>query len=133
MRALPWALAAFLAVVALIAIVHALVSTVRRRRRDLAVLRTLGLLDRQLSALVLWQAATFAVIGLGLGIPIGLVAGRFVWHEVARGIGVDGTGTIPTVAVLLVVVVVVVALAVAAVPAHYARRVHPATTLAVNG
>jgi predicted lysophospholipase L1 biosynthesis ABC-type transport system permease subunit len=133
-RALPWALAAFLAVVALIAIVHAVVSTVRRRRRDLAVLRTLGLLDRQLAALVRWQAATFAAIGLVLGIPLGVVAGRFVWHEVATGIGVDATAATPILALLaIVVVVVLVALIVASVPAHYARRVHPATTLAVHG
>ena len=105
----------------------------RRRRRDLAVLRTLGLVDRQLSALVRWQAATFAAIGLVVGIPIGLVVGRFVWHEVATGIGVDATGAIPILPLLVIaLVVVVVALTVAAVPAYYARRVHPATTLAVH-
>jgi predicted lysophospholipase L1 biosynthesis ABC-type transport system permease subunit len=133
-RALPWTLAAFLGTVALIALAHAVASTVRRRRRDLAVLRTLGLVDRQLSALVRWQAATFAVIGLVVGVPVGLVAGRFVWHEVAGGIGVDAAGAIPTLPLLLLAVaVVVVALAVAAVPAHYAKHVHAAAALAVHG
>ena len=101
-RALPWALAALLAVVALLAIVHAVVSTVRRRRRDLAVLRTLGLVDRQLSALVRWEASTFAAIGLVFGIPLGLVAGRVVWHQVAAGIGVDATATMPVLPLLVV-------------------------------
>lgn len=132
-RALPWALAALLAVVALLAIVHAVVSTVRRRRRDLAVLRTLGLVDRQLSALVRWQASAFAAIGLVFGIPLGLVAGRVVWHQVAAGIGIDATATTPAPALLLIAVVAfVVALVAAAVPAYHARHVHPATTLAVN-
>jgi predicted lysophospholipase L1 biosynthesis ABC-type transport system permease subunit len=133
-RALPWALAAFLAAVALLAVVYAIASTVRRRRRDLAVLRTLGFVDRQLSALVRWQATTFALVGLVLGIPIGVVAGRLVWHEVASGIGVDTTAAPALLPVVLVaVVVIVVALAVAMVPAFYARRVSPATALAVHG
>jgi hypothetical protein len=132
-RALPWTLAALLAVVALLAIVHAVVSTVRRRRRDLAVLRTLGLVDRQLSALVRWEASTFAAIGLVFGIPLGLVGGRVVWNEVATGIGVDAEATTPGLALLLIAVTAfVVALVAAAVPAHYARRVHPAKALAVN-
>jgi hypothetical protein len=132
-RALPWALAAFLAVVALLAVVHAAISTVRRRLRDLAVLRALGLVDRQLSALVRWQAATFAAIGLVLGIPIGLVAGRFVWHEVATSIGVDATAATPLLPMLLIALAVVaVALIVAAVPARYARRARPAAPLAVR-
>ena len=84
-RALPWALAAFLAVVALLAIGHAVISTVRLRRRDLAVLRTLGLVDRQLSALVRWQGSTFAAIGLVFGMPLGLVAGRVVWQRSGDG------------------------------------------------
>jgi predicted lysophospholipase L1 biosynthesis ABC-type transport system permease subunit len=132
-RALPWALAALLAVVALLAIAHAVVSTIGRRRRDLAVLRTLGLVDRQLSALVRWQASTFAAIGVVFGIPLGLLAGRVVWHQVATGIGVDATATTPTPALLLIAVVAfVVALVAATPPAYHARRVRPATTLAVN-
>jgi predicted lysophospholipase L1 biosynthesis ABC-type transport system permease subunit len=132
-RALPWALAAFLAVVALLAIAHAVISTVRLRRRDLAVLRTLGLVDRQLSALVRWEGSTFAAIGVVFGMPLGLAAGRVVWNEVATGIGIDAAATTPVLGLLLIAVVAfVVALVAAAVPAHYARRVHPARTLAVN-
>jgi ABC-type antimicrobial peptide transport system permease subunit len=97
------------------------------------VLRTLGLLDRQLSALVRWEASTFAAIGLVLGIPLGLLAGRVVWHQVAAGIGVDTTPTTPTPALVLIAVVTfIVALVAAAVPAHRARHVRPATTLAVQ-
>ena len=41
--AVPSAIAAFVAVVALVAVGYALVTAVRRRRRDLAILKTLGI------------------------------------------------------------------------------------------
>ena len=131
-RALPWALAALLAAVAILAIGHAVVTTVGRRRRDLAVLRTLGFVDRDLSALVRWEGSTFAAIGIVLGIPLGVIVGRVVWNIVATGIGVDASATTPVVALLVIAAATVaVALLAAAVPARRARRVHPATTLAV--
>ena len=76
MKALPRALAAFLAVLAALAVVHALVSTVRMRRQDLAVLRTLGFERRQLGSTLVWQATTIGVVGLAVGVPLGLVVGR---------------------------------------------------------
>jgi hypothetical protein len=133
-QALPWVLAAFLAIVAVLAIAHAVVSTVRRRRRDLAILRTLGLVDRQLSALVRWEGSTFAVIGLLVGIPLGVVAGRIVWQLVADRMGIDPAATLPVPAIVVIAVAtMVVALAAAAIPARDARRVQPARTLAANG
>jgi ABC-type lipoprotein release transport system permease subunit len=132
-RALPWAVAVLLAIVAVLAIVHAVVSTLRRRRRDLAVLRTLGLVDRQLSAVMRWEAWTFAAVGVVFGLPMGLVAGRFLWDAVASEIGVDPTASFPVTELLVIVVLAfVVALVASAVPAHYARRVHPARVLAVD-
>ena len=80
---LPRALAAFLAALAALALVHTLVTTVRRRRHDLAVLRTLGFVGSQVSATVAWQATTFVVVGLVVGIPLGVAAGRTAWSLVA--------------------------------------------------
>jgi ABC-type lipoprotein release transport system permease subunit len=132
-QTLPWALAAFLAVVAVLAVAHAVVSTVRRRRRDLAILRTLGFVDRQLSALVRWEGSTFALIGLVIGVPLGVVTGRMVWQLVAERMGIDPAATIPlAVLVAIAVATVGAALAAAAIPARRARRVHPAHTLAVS-
>jgi hypothetical protein len=68
---LPAMLAALVAVVALATMTHALLTSVRRRRRDLAILKALGFLRRQVAATIAWQATTFAVIALGLGIPPG--------------------------------------------------------------
>jgi hypothetical protein len=80
---LPLALGGFLALLALGAVGHALAITVRRRLRELAVLRTLGLTGRQARLVVVTQASVLALIGLALGIPLGLAVGRAVWRIVA--------------------------------------------------
>jgi ABC-type lipoprotein release transport system permease subunit len=51
-RNLPQILAGLLGVVAAAALAYLLVSPIRRRRRDLAVLRTLGFVPRQISAAI---------------------------------------------------------------------------------
>ncbi|HET6186814.1 MAG TPA: FtsX-like permease family protein [Trebonia sp.] len=80
---LPLALGGFLALLAAGAVGQALTMAVRRRRRELAVLRTLGLTGRQTRLVVVTQASVLAVIGLALGIPLGLAVGRAVWRLVA--------------------------------------------------
>jgi ABC-type lipoprotein release transport system permease subunit len=127
---LPTALAVFVAVVAVVAVGFALVTTVRRRRRALAVLKTLGFSRRQVRAAVAWQATTVVAVGLLLGVPLGLVAGRFVWSIVAHQLGVSDAPTWPVLGiVLLVPVALVVVNLVAAFPARRAARTRPAVVL----
>ena len=97
---LPVLLAVFVALVALTAVGYALAVAVRRRRRDLAVLKTLGFVRRQVRATVAWQATTVGVIGLVVGGVLGVVIGRFVWHAVADDLGVSPTASTPLVIVL---------------------------------
>jgi hypothetical protein len=127
---LPRALAVFLAVLATLAAVHALVTTVRLRRQELAVLRVLGFERRQVAATLGWQATTIGLLGVALGVPLGLVVGRTVWRAVASGIGVVDEPVMPAVGVLLVALgtLAVVYLA-AVVPGQAARRVRPAAVL----
>ena len=80
---LPLALGGFLALLAAGAVGQALAMGVRRRRRELAVLRTLGLTGRQTRLVVVTQASVLAMIGLALGIPLGLAVGRAIWRVVA--------------------------------------------------
>ncbi|HZC69798.1 MAG TPA: ABC transporter permease [Jatrophihabitans sp.] len=82
-RALPTVLGAFLAVLAVAALGHALAVAVRRRAPELAVLRALGMTPRQCRTALLVQATLIAVIGLGFGIPLGVALGRAVWRAVA--------------------------------------------------
>jgi hypothetical protein len=80
---LPLALAAFLIMLAVGAVGHALSSAVRQRRHELAVLRALGLTRWQSRLILVTQASLLAVIGLAFGIPLGLFLGRALWQEAA--------------------------------------------------
>jgi predicted lysophospholipase L1 biosynthesis ABC-type transport system permease subunit len=127
---LPTALAVFVAVVALMAVGFALVTSVRRRRRELAVLKTLGFARRQVRATIAWQASTVAAIGLIVGIPLGLVAGRVVWLAVADELGVSTDPTWPVLGVLLLIPAAFLLVnVIAALPARRAANTQPAAVL----
>jgi hypothetical protein len=127
---LPRALAAFLAILAIVALIHSLVSTVQRRRHDLAVLRTLGFVGAQLSATVAWQATAFVAMGLVIGVPVGIATGRAAWELVASSMGVAEQPSTPFFMLGLVgLVTVVMANLVAALPARMARVIRPAAVL----
>jgi ABC-type lipoprotein release transport system permease subunit len=132
--ALPRALAAFLALLAALAVIHALISTVRMRRQDLAVLRALGFESRQLGSTLVWQATTIGLIGLVVGVPLGMVAGRVMWGAVAHSIGVVDAPVTPALAVVVVPIAVLVVLnAAAVVPSRLARKVSAAAVLRSGG
>jgi FtsX-like permease family len=127
---LPWVLAAFLALLAAIAAVHALVSATRRRRRDVAVLRVLGFVRGQVRSTLRWQALTVAGVGLAVGVPAGLIAGRRLWSVLAGAVGVvdDWSFPWPTV-VLAVPAAMSVAVLLAVPPGRAAARVSPGRVL----
>ncbi len=126
----PWLLAAFLGAVAVAAVGHALVLSVRAGRRELAVLRATGFQRAQVRATVIWQATAIMGIGLVVGLPLGVAIGRWMWTAVAGGTGVVVQ---PVVAVALLATMVPVALvlanAIAALPARAAARTSPALVL----
>ncbi|HET9187606.1 MAG TPA: FtsX-like permease family protein, partial [Acidothermaceae bacterium] len=114
---LPLILAALIALLATVTLANTLVSAVRRRRHDLAILKTVGFVRRQIAGVVVWQATTFALVALAVGIPLGLAGGRWAWNAVASGIGAVSPPVLPTALVaLLVLATVVVANLVAVVP-----------------
>jgi predicted lysophospholipase L1 biosynthesis ABC-type transport system permease subunit len=61
---LPLILGGLLAVMVLITVAHLLATSIRRRRRDLAILKTLGFTQRDVGWAVAWHATTLAVITL---------------------------------------------------------------------
>jgi hypothetical protein len=99
---LPLFLAAFLALLAVAAVGHALATAVRRRRHDLAVLRALGATRPQSRASVLVQAAVLALVGLTLGVPLGFALGRTLWRSVADTTPIDH---VPPVAIWALVLI----------------------------
>jgi FtsX-like permease family/MacB-like periplasmic core domain len=109
---------------------HLLLSSVRRRRRDLALLKTLGFTRRQVSYAVAWQAATLAAAALLIGLPLGIAAGRWAWSITATQLGVAAEPAVPPLALSLVVPIAIgLAILIASVPAWFAARARAAVLL----
>jgi ABC-type antimicrobial peptide transport system permease subunit len=51
----------------------ALLASVRQRRRQLALLKALGLTRRQVRGVIAWQASTILVVAAAVGVPLGVV------------------------------------------------------------
>jgi hypothetical protein len=125
----PVILASGLALGALVALGFTLVASVRRRKRDLALLKTLGFTQRQLAAAVAWQASVTAIIGVVVGVPIGAALGRQLWILFAREIYAVPKPTVPWSVLLVAAGALVVANVVAAVPGRIASRTPAAVGL----
>jgi ABC-type antimicrobial peptide transport system permease subunit len=127
---IPLILASLFTIVAFATLVHVLVTSVRRRRRDLAILRTIGFTRRQISRTVAWQAATIAVVGLAIGLPLGVLVGRLTWSLFAGQLGVV---SVPVIAwarvIMLIPATIVIAVLISIPPAIAARRTRPAAVL----
>ena len=121
--ATPALLAAVLAAGAIGALGLTLVASVRQRRRQFALLKTLGFTQRQIAASVAWQSSVAAVVGVVLGVPIGIALGRWLWTLFADGISAVPHPTVPFLSVALVAVgAVVFANLVALLPGRVAAR-----------
>ena len=91
----PALLGATLAVGAVAALALTLIASVRRRRRELALLKTLGFTRRQLAAVVAWQSTIAVGIGVIIGVPLGIIIGRALWDLFARAIHAVPHPTVP--------------------------------------
>jgi hypothetical protein len=68
----PLILGLVLIVFGIITLVHALVVSVVRRRREVGLLKALGFVRRQIALSVWWQTTTIALVGIVVGVPIGI-------------------------------------------------------------
>lgn len=98
----PTIFASVLAIGAVIALGLTVSASVRRRRRELALLKALGLTRRQLVAAISWQATVAAVVGAVVGIPLGVAIGRQLWVVFARSIDAVPVPAVPALTVVLV-------------------------------
>ncbi|MBA3652773.1 MAG: ABC transporter permease [Actinobacteria bacterium] len=127
---MPRALAGLVVFIGGAALAHSLLTALRRRRRDMAVLKTLGFVRRQVGALVAWQATTITGLALVLGVPLGVAAGRWGWSLVAAGTGTGSSAQLP--AGLIVIAMAIALLGanlIAAGPGWVTARVRPAAAL----
>ena len=129
-RKIPFVLATLLAVLAVLTVGHVMVTSIQNRRRDVAILRSLGADRRWVGRAVHWQATAFTLLPLLIGAPLGLIVGRFVFRSFADSIGTLNDASIPLLLVAgLVVGLLVIANVVAEFPARRADRVAPAVLL----
>jgi hypothetical protein len=129
-RDVPLALGLVLVVLAVGTLTQVLLTGVRRRRRDLAMLKTLGMTRWQVQAVVAWQAGALAAAALVLGLPLGVVAGRWSWELFARSAGVASDPSVPLPLVLITVpLTLLAAVLIAAGPGRAAAGIRPGSIL----
>jgi ABC-type antimicrobial peptide transport system permease subunit len=129
-RGVPYAVAGLFAAVGLLGVALALISSVRSGQEELAVLKALGLVRRQVYAVVTWQALTHGVFALLLGIPAGIAVGRWVWHVLALEVQAAVTPVSPGPILALVGLGTLAAvITVAAMPAIAAATAPPTAML----
>jgi hypothetical protein len=132
-RSLPVALAIFLIMLAIAAVGHALVTAVGRRRHDFAILRAVGFRPRQSAACIAALAGTVSLVGIVIGVPLGIVAGRLSWRWVASRTPLLYNAPIATAVVLLCIpATLLLANLLAALPARRAARIPTAEVLRVE-
>ena len=95
MQDLPQVLGIGLAVVALLTITHLLMTSVRRRQRDFAILRALGFTSWQVRGTLCWQAVVLAGVALLIGVPAGIACGRLCWQVFAYQLGISPAVVVP--------------------------------------
>ena len=129
-RNLPMLLGIALSGLALLTIAHLLITSVRRRHRDFAILRALGFTRGQVRRTAAWQAATLTAAALAIGIPAGAVCGRAAWLIFARHLGILPAPDIPLPwFAVLIPIALGLAVAIAALPGESAARAKPAHLL----
>ena len=125
----PELLAAALGAGATLALALVLADTVRKRRGDLAMLKTLGFTRREIRLTLLWQATAVVVGGIVIGVPVGIALGRVLWDLFARNIDVVPAPAIPSSIALVALGAIVIAVLVALLPGLAAASTPPAVVL----
>jgi hypothetical protein len=122
----PLIFGGLLAVSGAATLVHLLVVSVSRRRREMGLLKSLGFVNHQVAATVAWQATALALVGVVVGVPVGTVLGRWVWSTFAKNIGAVPVSVVEVWPLFLIVLgILVAANLLALAPAFAARRSRP--------
>jgi hypothetical protein len=104
LRSLPWLIAGVIAALAAITLAHALIVTVTRGRRQLAILSVLGMDRWGIRRVTASTTAAIVASAAVIGVPAGLIAGRAVWRWLANTASLAPTAAVGWLAPLLVVV-----------------------------
>ena len=127
---LPLLLAGLLTLLSIATLAHLIVTALRTRSSQLAILKTLGFVRRQVRATVAWQATTLAVVAVVIALPVGYVAGRLTWGVLANQIGFVSEPVVTAWQLFAVVPAMIIAAnLVAILPARRAARTKAAVQL----
>jgi hypothetical protein len=130
MRTLPIVVAGLVALAVAVGLWFSIAVSVRSRRRELAILRSVGFTGRQVRWSVRAQTLATMVVGLVIGLPLGVIVGRLTWRAFADRLGVVPDPAVPLLWLGLTVVgALVLALLAAAFPARRAAATRAADGL----
>jgi len=127
--ATPDVLAGILAVLGLAVLGQFVVASGRRRRRDFAIMKVLGLLRRQASAVTVWQVTTLTGLALLVGLPLGVAGGHWAWELFAGNVGLATDAITPLPLLWTIPVTLVAANLIALGPGQIVARLSPAAVL----
>jgi predicted lysophospholipase L1 biosynthesis ABC-type transport system permease subunit len=129
-RALPAVVGGLVALAVVIGLSFSIVVSVRSRRRELAILRSIGFTGRQIRRSVRTQTVATMIAALVIGLPLGVMAGRLTWRAFAGQLGVVPDPSSPLVWLALTILgALALALLAAAIPARMAAATRASTGL----
>ena len=123
-------IASVVGLLALAALAHAIATVSRTKRRQLAVLRAIGFVRRDVAATLATSARRDRRHRTGLGIPLGLVAERLIWHALERQIGFESRAVAGFPVMLVIAVALVGAVGIGALLGWVAARRRPSGRVA---
>ncbi|SDR04606.1 putative ABC transport system permease protein [Curtobacterium sp. UNCCL20] len=123
----------FSAVIAAVGVVNALALGVLQRRRELGLLRVLGLTGAQVRRMIVTEAVQMVVAAVVTGLVLGIVYGWIGGQTLLGSLGTPVTPVLPPMTIGIVVVgALVLAVAATIAPVRRAMRVPPTEALAVD-
>ncbi|MEP6659014.1 MAG: FtsX-like permease family protein [Acidimicrobiales bacterium] len=112
-----------------IVLAYVVFAGVRSYRRELAVLRAIGLDAKRVRRVMVWHGALTAIVVVVIGIPFALLAGAALWRRVTDDIGIRPGAVVPPALFLVVPASIAVAVAAGLFADRRARRSHVAEVL----
>jgi hypothetical protein len=85
-RSVPQIIEVFAGLLILLVLLHALATVATRRRHDLSVLRALGMRPKQARHVLWWHGGILAALAVAIGVPLGVVGGRVLWHAITNSV-----------------------------------------------
>jgi hypothetical protein len=106
---MPTIVVALFVVAGLLSLIINLLAALRRNSEDIAILKTLGFVRGQVLITLCSHALAIGVLGLLIGWPLGVAAGRLAWNLYATRAGFVADAATPIGTVLLVIPAVLAA------------------------